>query len=77
MRHELEDVVTHKGLAAAEDHDLEAGARDLLDHRLALGRRQLATVTLRRVLVAVLALEVAPVGCHPRYDHRLSSLVTD
>ena len=36
VRHELEDVVAHKGLAAAEDHDLEAGARDLLDHRLAL-----------------------------------------
>ena len=44
---------------------LTAGARDLLDHRLALGRRQLATVTLRRVLVAVLALEVALVGRHP------------
>ena len=50
-----------------------SGARDLLDHRLALGRRQLATVALRRILVAVLALEVAPVGCHPRYDHRLLS----
>ena len=38
VRHELEDVIAHERLTAAENHDFEAGARDLLDHRLALDR---------------------------------------
>ena len=33
VRHELEDVIAHERLTAAENHDFEAGARDLLDHR--------------------------------------------
>lgn len=38
VRHELEDVIAHERLTAAENHDFEAGARDLLDHCLALDR---------------------------------------
>ena len=38
VRHELKDVIAHERLTAAENHDFEAGARDLLDHRLALDR---------------------------------------
>ena len=38
VRHELEDVIAHERLTAAENHDFESGARDLLDHRLALDR---------------------------------------
>ena len=65
VRHELEDVIAHERLTAAENHDFEPGARDLFDHRLALGRCQFAAVAPRCVLVAVLALEVALVGRHP------------
>ena len=65
VRHKLEDIIAHERLAAAEDHDLEAGSRDLIDHRLALVCRQLTAVALRCVLITVLTFEVALVGCHP------------
>lgn len=68
--HQFVDIVAHECFSTAENHDFEASACDLLDHLLALGRRQLPAVAFGRVLIAMFAPKVAPVGCHPRYDHR-------
>ena len=67
--HQLVDVGAQKRLAAGEDHDLETGLGDLVDHLLRLVGGKLAIRGLLGILVAVHALQVALVRGHPRYDH--------
>ncbi len=70
VRHQLVDIGAHERLAAREDHHLEAGAGDLVDHLLALLAGELFVSGLLGVLVAMDALEVALVRRHPRHEHR-------
>ena len=70
VRHQLVDIGAHERLVAREDHHLEAGAGDLVDHLLALLAGELFVSGLLGVLVAMDALEVALVRRHPRHEHR-------
>ena len=68
--HEVVNVGAHERLAAREDHDLETGSGDLVDKRAGLVGRELVGARVgARVLVAMLAGEVALVGGHPGHDH--------
>ena len=71
---QLEDILAQQRLAAAEHHDLEAGAGDLVEEGLALGGGKLIGVRLRAGRpVAVLAVLVALSGRVPGDDHQACS----
>ena len=65
MGDQIEDIGAQKRLAAREDHDLEPGTGDLVDHLHALFGGKLALLLLFGILVAVHALEIALVRRHP------------
>ena len=70
ISHEVVNVGAHERLATREDHNFETGSGNLVDKRAGLVGRELVGARVgARVLVAMLAGEVALVGGHPGYDH--------
>ena len=62
---QFKDIRAHQRLTAAEDHNLEARAGNLIDQLLAFLGAQLRLLGVAGVLIAVAALQVAAVRRHP------------
>ena len=69
MSGQLEDVLPHEGLSSREDDHLGSRLGDLVQERLPLLGIQLPFGLGPGIPVAMLALQVAPVGHIPRDDH--------